>query len=228
MRQKLIFLFAAIAVCLLAWDLYRIAYTVPDEVNGVPYYKNMFFHVPFGILSLAGFGVAMAASIGYLWRKDLRYDAVAVAVTEVSLVFATILLVTGSIWAHVAWNTWWNWEPRLTTMLICWILYAGYLMLRRAIDEPHQRARLSGVLSIFAFVDVVIVWKSIEWWKQNFHPDPVLKIRGGKGMDPGVEAPMWWNLLALALIGAIVVLLRLRQENMRREIESLRRYAHAL
>jgi heme exporter protein C len=227
MRQKLIFLFAAIAASLLAWDLYRIAFTVPDEVVGVPFYKIIFFHVPFGILSLAGFFVAMVASIGYLWRRDLRYDAVAVATTEVSLVFATVLLVTGSIWAKVAWLTWWKWEPRLTSMLICWILYAGYLMLRRAIDEPHQRARLSGVLSIFAFVDVIVVWKSIEWWQQSQHPSPVLKIRGGT-IDPGVEAPMWWNLLALALIGAVVVLLRLRQENMRREIESLRRYAHAI
>ena len=228
MRQKLIILFAAIAAGLLAWDLYRIAFSVPDEVIGVRFYKIMFFHVPFGILSLSGFFVAMVASIAYLWRKDLRFDAVAVAVTEVSLVFATILLATGSIWARVAWLTWWNWEPRLTSMLICWILYAGYIMLRRAIDEPHQRARLSGVLSIFAFVNVVIVWKSIEWWQQNLHPSPVLKIRGGKGMSPGVEAPMWWNLLALALIGTIIVLLRLRQENTRREIESLRRYAHAL
>jgi heme exporter protein C len=228
MRQKLIVLFAMVAAGLLAWDLYRIFYTSPDEVIGVPFYKIMYFHVPFGILSLSGFFVAMAASIGYLWRKDLRYDALAVAMTEVSLVFATILLVTGSIWARVAWLTWWNWEPRLTSMLICWILYAGYLMLRRAIDEPHQRARLSGVLSIFAFVDVIIVWKSIEWWQQNLHPRPVLKVRGGAGMSPGVEAPMWWNVLALALIGTILVLLRLRQENARREIESLRRYAHAM
>jgi heme exporter protein C len=228
MRQKLIILFAAIAGGLLAWDLYRIFYTSPDEVIGVPFYKIMYFHVPFGILSLSGFFVAMAASVWYLWRRDLRSDALAVAVTEVSLVFATILLVTGSIWARAAWLTWWNWEPRLTSMLICWILYAGYLMLRRAIDEPHQRARLSGVLSIFAFVDVIIVWKSIEWWQQNLHPRPVLKVRGGAGMSPGVEAPMWWNLLALALIGTIIMMLRFRQENMRREIEALRRYTHEM
>jgi len=227
MRQKLILLFALIATALLAWDLYRIAYEMPDSVIGVPFYKIMYFHVPSGILSLSGFGLAMFASIMYLWKKELRYDSLAVAITEVSLVFATVLLVTGSIWARVAWNTWWNWEPRLTSMLICWILYAGYLMLRRAIDEPHQRARLSGVLSIFAFVDVIIVWYSIQWWQQNLHPRPVLEARGGQGMK-GMEGPMWFNLLALALIAIIVVLLRLRQENTKREIESLRRYAHAL
>ena len=227
MRQKVILLFAVIAAGLLAWDLYKIFYVMPDEVEQVPFYKIMYFHVPSGILSLSGFFVAMLASIGYLWRKDLRYDAVAVAVTEVSLVFATVLLVTGSIWARVAWLTWWNWEPRLTSMLICWILYAGYLMLRRAIDEPHQRARLSGVLSIFAFVDVIIVWYSIQWWQQNLHPKPVLEVRGGQGMK-GLEAPMWWNLLALGLIAIVMVLLRLRQEDTKREIESLRRYAHAM
>jgi heme exporter protein C len=226
MRQKLIILFGIVAAALLAWDMYRIAYEVPDQAIGVPFYKIMYVHVPSGILSLGGFGVAMLASIGYLWKKDLRYDSVAVATTEVSLVFATVLLATGSIWARVAWNTWWNWQPRLTSMLICWILYTGYLMLRRAIDEPHQRARLSGVLSIFAFVDVIIVWYSIQWWKQNQHPEPVLEVRGGRGMDRMIEAPMWFNLLALALIAIIIVILRLRQENAKREIESLRRYAH--
>src|SRR5260370_2023796 len=189
MRQKLIVLFGAVAAALLAWDLYRIAYEMPDQVIGVPFYKIMYFHVPSGILSLSGFGIAMIASIGYLWKRTLRYDSVAVAVTEVSLVFATVLLVTGSIWARVAWNTWWNWEPRLTSMLICWILYAGYLMLRRAIDEPHQRARLSGVLSIFAFVDVIIVWKSIEWWQQNLHPRPILQPHTPPAIDPHLQPP---------------------------------------
>jgi heme exporter protein C len=112
-------------------------------------------------------------------------------------------------------------------MLICWLLYAGYLMLRRATDEPTQRARLSAVLSIFAFVDVIIVWKSIEWWRTQ-HPAPVLSIRNGGGMAPGMESPLWWNVLAMTLVAASLVLLRMRQESIRRELDALRRYAHAL
>ena len=99
-------------------------------------------------------------------------------------------------------------------------------MLRRAVEEPNQRARLSAVLSIFTFVDWVIVWKSIEWWRTQ-HPGPVLSIRNGGGMAPGMEAPICWNTLALVRIAAIRVRLRWRQEGVRREIDALRRYAHA-
>ncbi len=105
-------------------------------------------------------------------------------------------------------------------------MYVGYLMLRRAIDEPNTRARMSAVLSIFACIDIVIVWKSIEWFRTQ-HPGPVLSIRNGGGMAPGMEAPIWWNLLALLMLSASLILIRMRQEAMQREIDSLRRYAHA-
>jgi heme exporter protein C len=112
-------------------------------------------------------------------------------------------------------------------MLICWLLRVSYLMLRQAVDEPGQRARLSAVLAIFTFTDWVIVWKSIEWWRTQ-HPGPVLSIRNGGGMAPGMEAPIYWNALALACLAAAMVLLRWRQEGVKREIDALRRYAHAL
>jgi heme exporter protein C len=99
-------------------------------------------------------------------------------------------------------------------------------MLRNAIDEPNTRARMSAVLSIFACIDIVIVWKSIEWWRTQ-HPGPVLSIRSGGGMAPGMEAPLWINLLALLMLSAVLILIRMRQQAMQREIDSLRRYVHA-
>jgi len=112
-------------------------------------------------------------------------------------------------------------------MLVCWMMYAGYLMLRRAIDEPTTRARNSAVLSIFIFPGVYITWKSIEWWRTQ-HPGPVLSVRGGGGMAKGMEPVMWWNLLALVLLAVVIVALRLRQEERQRELDALRRRAHAL
>src|SRR5690606_10483715 len=100
----------------------------------------------------------------------------------------------------------------------------GYVMLRRAISEPTQRARLSAVLSIFGCVNVAIVYKSIEWYRTQ-HPAPVLSIRDGGGMSPGLEAPIYWNYLALLCLAAAIAMVRMRQEEVSREIDSLRRLA---
>ena len=162
----------------------------------------------------------------YLAGGDFRYDSLASSVVEVSVVFATVNLVTGSIWARVIWGIWWTWDYRLTSQLVCVLIFAGYLMMRRAIDEPTQRARLSAALTIFGCVNVVIVWKSIEWFRNN-HPGPVLSFRtGGNTMYPPYERAFYINFLALLLVATALVLVRSRQESTAREIDSLRRAAH--
>jgi heme exporter protein C len=212
---------------LLTWNWYKVFLIEPDELNQGAIYRIIYIHVPSALTCSIGFFVALLGSVGYLWKKDLRYDAVAASVTEVAWVFASVVLVTGSIWGRIAWGIWWAWDPRLTSMLICWLLLVSYLLLRRAVDEPHQRARLSAVLAIFTFTDWIIVWKSIEWWRTQ-HPGPVLSIRNGGGMAPGMESPIYWNLLALVCLGTALALLRWRQEGVKLEIDALRRYAHAL
>ncbi|HEX5227149.1 MAG TPA: cytochrome c biogenesis protein CcsA [Bryobacteraceae bacterium] len=226
MRQNIILAFSVIAGLILAWDLYRIFLVVPDEANQGAIFRIIYFHVPAAITSFTGFYIAMFSSIGYLVTKNLRLDSVAASINEVSLAFATITLVTGSIWGRIIWGIWWTWDPRLTSFFVCWLIYAGYFMLRRAIDDPTTRARLSAVLSIFACVDIVLVWKSIEWFRTQ-HPGPVLEIRGGGGMAPGMEAPLWWNFLALLMLSTALILIRMRQETTRLEIDALRREAHA-
>ncbi len=227
MRNRILYVFAMISAVLLAWNLYKIFMVLPDELNQGMIYRIIYFHVPSSFVAFTGFFAALIASAGYLSTKDMRYDAFSAAAIEVGFAFATVVLVTGSIWGRIIWGIWWTWDARLTSMFVCWLLYAAYLLLRRAIDEPAQRARLSAVLSIFAFTDVIIVWKSIEWWRTQ-HPGPVLTIRGGGGMAPGMQSPIYWNWLALGLLGAILVVLRMRQEAMRGEIDSLRRSAYAL
>ena len=227
MRLKAILLLSVICGAILAWNLHTMFTSVPDEVNQGRVFRIFYFHFPAAITSFAGFYLGMFFGIAYLVKKDLRYDAMAASINEVSLAFATIALATGSIWGRIIWGIWWAWDPRITSYFVCWLIYVGYLMLRRAIDDPTARARLCAVLSIFAAVDIVIVWKSIEWWRTQ-HPGPVLEIRGGGGMAPGMEAPLWWNVLALLMLFIVLVLLRTRQESIQREIDSLRRYAHAL
>jgi heme exporter protein C len=227
MRDKIAIALAAIAAGLLAWNLYKMFLVLPDEAMQGAIYRILFFHAPAAMVGMVGYFVALTLSVLYLSSNQFRFDSLAASVVEVSIIFSLINIVTGSIWARIIWGVWWTWDYRLTTQLVCILIFAAYLMLRRGIDEPTQRARLSAALCIFGCIDVVIVWKSIVWFR-NLHPGPVLSIRTGGGhMDPAFERVFYWNLLALLLVAVSLVLVRTRQEATAREIDSLRRLAHA-
>ena len=227
MREKVAIGSAALAALILGYTLYSILLVLPDEAAQGPIYRIMFFHVPAAIVAMIGYFVALTFSVLYLSSKNLKYDSIAASIVEVSLVFSLINIVTGSIWGRIIWGIWWTWDYRLTSALVCVLIFSGYLMLRRAIDEPTQRARLSSALCIFGCVDVVIVWKSIEWFRTQ-HPGPVLSIRtGGGNMDPDMERMLYINFFAILLVGTALVLIRTRQETIAREIDSLRRFANA-
>lgn len=226
MRTKIVVLLSVIAGALLIWNLHTIFLRVPDEASQGAVFRVFYFHFPAAVTSFTLFFIAMFSGLVYLSKRDLRYDAAAAAINEVAFAFALITLITGMIWGRIIWGIWWAWDPRITSYFICLLMYFGYFMMRRAIDEPHQRARMSAVLSILASVDIVIVWKSIEWFRTQ-HPGPVLEVRGGGGMAPGMEAPLFWNVLIFLLLESALVLVRMRQQSIQSEIESLRRYAHA-
>jgi heme exporter protein C len=228
MREKLLYGTGAAASLLLIWNLYTIFVGLPDEAEQGAIYRIIFFHVPAAFTFIVGAFTSLVASILFLAKKDFRYDAVAGAATEVALVFGAINLLTGMIWARVIWGIWWAWDARLTFMLISWLMYGGYLMLRQAIDEPTQRGRFAAVLSILTFPGVVITWKAIDWWRTQ-HPGPVLTIRGAQGgMDPAMEAALWYNVLAVILFAIVMTAVRMRQEGIKRELDAMRREAHAL
>ena len=138
-------------------NLYLIFMDMPDKANQGMIYRLLYFHVPAWWTAFIAVALSAAFSGLYLAKRNLRYDAMAVSVTEVALVFLTMGITLGSIWGRIIWGVWWVWDARLTSALICVMLYAGYLMLRRSIEEPSQRARISAVFSLFAFVDVPIV-----------------------------------------------------------------------
>ncbi|HEX4169489.1 MAG TPA: cytochrome c biogenesis protein CcsA [Bryobacteraceae bacterium] len=226
MREKIAILLLALAALLLAHNLHDIFLVLPDDALQGPIYRIMFFHIPAAIIGMLGYFTALALSGWYLFSGNFAYDSLAASVIEVSIAFSVVNLVTGSIWARVIWGIWWTWDARLTSALVCVLIFAGYLMLRRAIDEPTQRARLSAALCIFGCVDVVIVWKSIEWFRTQ-HPAPVLTIRtGGGNIDPAMEHMIYLNFLAMLLFAVALVLIRTRQESTAREIDSLRRFAN--
>jgi heme exporter protein C len=228
MRTKVMYAVSAIVAVLLVRNLYETFLNLPDEALQGAIYRIMFFHVPAAWTFMLAAFVAMVSSVVFLVRKSFAADALAASVTEVALVFGAVNLATGMVWARIIWGIWWAWDARLTFMLISWLMYGGYLMLRQAIDEPTQRARMSAVLSILTFPGVVITWKAIEWWRTQ-HPGPVLSFRTkGQLMDPAMEQVLLLNFLAVLLFAVILTMIRMRQEETRRELDGLRREAHAI
>src|SRR3954464_2912327 len=224
MKDAILYAIGAAVMAILFVDINRIAGLPPEAAQGTVF-KIIFFHVPVAITALMCCVVALFGSVLFLLTKNFKFDALAVSVTEVGLAFLAANLVTGSIWGRIIWGVWWAWDARLTSALICWLLYAGYLMLRRAIEEPTQRATFAAVFSIFAFIDVPIVIFSIKWWRTQ-HPQPVF---WNGGSFPAAWYPTFgWQMLAIMLLAVVCTAVRLRQEEFQRESDSLRRMAHAL
>ena len=120
-------------------------------------------------MSFLAFFIVFAGSVLYLIKRDSRWDGMALAAGEVGVMFVSIALITGVIWAKPVWNVWWTWEPRLTTTLVLWLIYVGYLMVRAYAPNQAKAAVYSAVVGIIGFVDVPIVYYSVQWWR-SIHP----------------------------------------------------------
>lgn len=163
--------------------------------------RIMYVHVPAAVACYVAFFVTALASAMYIWKKTPGWDALAASSVEVGVVFTGLTLVTGSIWGHITWGAWWVWDPRLTSTALMFVLYLGYLALRRAIIDPVARAKRAAVLGLVAFVNVPIVHFSVNWWR-SLHQDATISrlnptIDGLKllalmvGMVLGIAVYVW-------------------------------------
>ncbi len=170
------------------WLIFMVAPT--DSVLG-HVQRVFYFHVPIAIMSFLAFFVVFIASLGYLIKRTPMWDAIAHASAEVGVVFVTLALLTGIIWARPIWNTWWTWEPRLTTTMILWLIYVAYLMVRSYAPSQSKGAIYGAVVGILGFVDVPIVYYSVVWWR-SVHPSPVV---GPFAQADALDSTMAWILL---------------------------------
>ena len=225
MREKWILGLGTAGTLMMVWVFYAVFMKLPDEALQGAIYRIIFIHVPAAITAYMLYSVAVIASIGFLVKKNFAWDSLAVSCVEVAQVFTLVNLVTGSIWGRIIWGIWWTWDLRLTTQLMCFVLYLGYLLLRPAVAEATQRATMSAVIAIFAFADIPLVVMAIRFKNvRTQHPQPVLETGG---LDPSMWPPLLVSFAALMLIGAALLLIRLHQESCRREIDSIRRELHA-
>ena len=221
MRRKSFGFARCIAGLILSWNLHTIFLRVPDEAESGRHLPHHLFPRARGDHSFIGFYIAMFASVALSGpartcntiRLRLPCDGSVAGLRYRHL-------VTGSLWGRVIWGIWWTWDARLTTLLVCCLLYVGYLCCGRAMDEPTQRGRMSAVLSIFASPTSDRVEIASRWFRTQ-HPAPVLEIRNGAEWRHEWKPPFVLELLALALLRLLrLVLVRLHQENMQREIDS--------
>ena len=200
--------------------LYAVFLYAPTERVMGQVQRIFYFHIPSAWVGFLAFFASFVAGIGYVLRRRRALDIVTTASLEIGVLFSTIVLLSGSLWARPVWNTWWTWDPRLTATLVMWIYYASVLLLRGLVNEEEMRARYTAVLSIIGFVNVPIVFMAIRWWR-TIHP----LLFGAQGMS--LEPPMIWtlliSLLAFTLLYACLLVYRVRLELLEDALDMLRR-----
>src|SRR3954452_3526565 len=213
-------LFSIVTVVLLAYALYQALVVAPTERTMGDVQRIFYYHVPSAWTAFLLFMGNLVASVIYFIRRNPKAYALAVGCVEVGVVFCTVVLVTGPIWARPVWGIWWTWDVRLTTTLVLWLIYVSYLVLRRFSDSA-QTPVLAAVLAIFGALDVPLVYFSI-WFFRTQHPQPV--VGGGGSLDPRMMHVLLINWLAFSCFAFLVCWARYRVELLHREVEA----AHAM
>lgn len=202
------------AALVLAIGLYMgLVAAPPDAVQG-DVQRIMYLHVPSIVTAYVAFFVVFCTSILYLWKRDLRFDAVAVASAEMGVMLTGITLATGSIWGKSTWGVWWTWDARLTLTAILFTIYVGYLMLRSFAEEPRAGARYGAVLAILGFLDIPLNHFAVYWWRTLHQPSSILRP-GGPSVAPSMLVPLALNFAGLVLLYSYLMLERVRLERIR-------------
>lgn len=224
MLQRLPLMLAAIAVPLALQQAFLAA--PPEQKMGVVQ-RIFYFHVPSAMMAFLGVGLCAVLSALYLWKRDRRFDIAAEAAAELGVLFCTIVLVTGPLWARPVWGVYWTGEVRLTSTLILWLLFVGYLLLRSSAGgDRDQTARFAAIVAIIGALDVPIIYKSVEWWR-GLHPK-VLKVSGGGGLDPAMARSLLVCSVAFLFLFAALYLARLRLGRLTEEVDALEQRAARL
>jgi len=206
---------AVLTAALLSYALYEALIAAPTEQTMGDVQRIFYYHVPSAWTAFILFFVNFFASIAYLiWRAN-KADVIALVTAEVGVVFCTVVLVTGPIWARPVWGIWWTWDLRLTLTLVLWLIYVSYLVLRR-FSSSGQTPLLAAVLAVFGALDVPLVYFSI-WFFRTQHPQPV--VGGGGSIDPRMLHVLLINWLAFSCFAALVCWSRYRLEVLHREVE---------
>lgn len=214
-----------VTVILLVAATAMVFFYAPEEAVMGQVQRVFYFHVAAGWVGMLGFLVAAVAGIVYLRSGRQNWDIVGLSAVEIGMIFAFINIVTGSIWARPIWNTWWTWDPRLTTATIMELIYAAYLMLRQGIEDPDRRARFGAVYAIVGFLSVPLTFFSARLFR-TIHPVVIgTNQPGAEGsfdMTPRMLQTFLFSLLTFTFIFADLLWHRIRLGKLAEKVEQLK------
>jgi heme exporter protein C len=213
--------FAWLTVVLLAAGLYMALFASPADYQQGEAVRIMYVHVPSAWMAMFCYSsMAVAAAVGLIWKHPLA-DLAAKATAPIGACFTFLALLTGSLWGKPMWGTWWVWDARLTSVLVLFFLYLGYIALNNAFDDPSRGAKASSILVLVGFVNVPIIKFSVDWWNTLHQPASIARVGG-----PAIDASMLWPLLMMAAGFTTyylwVLLVRMRGEIVAGKIRALR------
>src|SRR5437016_1646665 len=215
---------ALVFVAMLA-ALWLVFVAVPTEREMGIVQRIFYFHVASAWVAFLGFFLVAGASAAYLWNGSAAADRLAQAGGEIGVLFCTLVLVTGPLWARPIWGVWWTWDPRLTMTVILWAIYASYLMLRAFGGGDDAVRRYAAVLGIVGVLDIPIIMISVRLLR-GIHPAVLTRNEGGSGLvDPWMRIGLLVSSVALILLGVWLMQLRIRTERLAEEVAALRREA---
>jgi heme exporter protein C len=216
--KKGVILYAIVSAVLLSYALHAALVSAPTEQTMGDVQRIFYYHVPSAWTSMILFFINFCASIWFLIKRDVVSDAIAVACAEVGVVFCTVVLITGPLWARPVWGIWWTWDARLTSTLVLWLIYVSYLILRRYATGGQTQV-LAAVLAVFGFLDVPLVYIAIRWFRTQ-HPQPVIGGGEGSGIDPHMMHALMMNWLAFMVFAGLITFLRYRLEIVTRVVDA--------
>ena len=192
-----------------AIGLYLGLFVSPADYQQGDTVRIIYIHVPAAWIALLGYvGLGLCSLFYIVWRHPLA-DVAARAIAPVGTVFAFLTLVTGALWGKPMWGTWWVWDARLTSMLILFFFYLGFMALANGFERTERGSRPAALLALVGLINVPIVKFSVDWWNTLHQPASLLR-RGGPAIDPSMLTPLVFTLIAAHAYFAIVVILRMR------------------
>ncbi len=210
---------AVLTFLLIEGALYMALLQAPTERTMGDVQRIFYFHVPSAWVSFLAFFIVCIASIAFLRTGKAQWDRLAASSAEIGILFITLVLLTGPLWAKPVWNVYWTWDARLTTSLILWLIYIAYMMVRRYTSDPERGAKFAAVFGIIGFLDVPIVYMSIRWWR-TLHPAPV--IGGGGGLAPEMKQALFFSLFAFTVLYITLLLLSFRISTLQQKLQALK------